>query len=81
MEKFRKFGDDATGNHPFLPHPSHEVKGLGKIFPYVTNQSNQTLGLVIAVLRLAILVLFSLVYQLLKLVSKLVVRLECGEPI
>lgn len=37
MEKFRKFADDATGNHPFLANPNHKASPLGLIVGYVVN--------------------------------------------
>lgn len=54
MEKYRKFADEATGNHPFLKHPLNKPSGAAKILYF-------TLGLILAIFRAIILVVLGIV--------------------
>lgn len=35
MEKYRRFADEATGNHPFLKHPENKPSTGAKVLYFV----------------------------------------------
>lgn len=68
MEKFRKFGDEATGYNPFLKHPFAKASGTTKIL-YFVGWRYQTLGLVLLALRLSLLLILALAYAVLSVLG------------
>lgn len=58
MEKYRKFADDATGNHPFLPHPSLKPTSADKKVAY-------SVGLLLSLIKLVLLSILGPVYGIL----------------
>lgn len=64
MEKYRRFGDEATGYNPFLKHPFLKPSGAKKLLYFVEN-FNQTLGPFLLIARLALLLAIGILYGIL----------------